>query len=138
MGVTSLIMVMPNPAACKDRSAASLPAPGPFMKTSTFLTPYSIAFLTAVEAATCAAKGVPFLEPLKPWLPALAHASTFPERSVMLIIVLLNVALMCATPLTTFFLSFLGFAITHTLRQARSYASFFLAITPFLGPFLVL
>jgi hypothetical protein len=37
-----------------------------------------MAFLAADSAVTCAAKGVPFLEPLNPSLPALDHAITFP------------------------------------------------------------
>jgi hypothetical protein len=49
-----------------------------------------LAALPAFSAATCAANGVLLREPLKPQLPAVAHASVFPCRSVMLMIVLLK------------------------------------------------
>src|SRR3712207_8538018 len=52
----------------------------------------------ACSAATVAAKGVDFFEPLNPALPDDPHATVFPRMSVMVIVVLLNVALMCATP----------------------------------------
>jgi hypothetical protein len=52
----------------------------------------------AASAAICAANGVDLREPLKPTLPADAHAMTAPEWSVMVTIVLLNVLLMCACP----------------------------------------
>ena len=51
-----------------------------------------MAFLAASSAASWAAKGVLFLDPLKPLLPALHQATVFPEGSVMVMIVLLNVA----------------------------------------------
>src|SRR3990172_9216061 len=110
-GVTSLMRLMLNPAACRDLNAASLPAPGPFINTSTVLTPLSIAFFAANSAATWAANGVPFLEPLKPCAPELDHAMTFPAGSVMLTIVLLKVDFIWATPLDTALFSFLAFAI---------------------------
>src|SRR5688500_10646226 len=50
------------------------------------------------SAATVAANGVDFFEPLKPARPALPHAITSPFESVIVICVLLKVALMCATP----------------------------------------
>ncbi len=52
----------------------------------------------ACSAASWAAKGVDLREPLKPTLPADAHARTLPSWSQMLTIVLLNELLMCATP----------------------------------------
>ena len=54
--------------------------------------------------------GVDFLEPLKPAFPALAHTMTFPWLSAIVMIVLLKVALMCATPSasTTFFERLVG------------------------------
>jgi hypothetical protein len=51
-----------------------------------------------VSAASCAANGVLLREPLKPTLPADAHASVLPCWSVIVMIVLLNDDLMCATP----------------------------------------
>jgi hypothetical protein len=52
----------------------------------------------AFSAATWAANGVDFREPLKPWLPADDQEIALPWASVMVIIVLLNVALTWATP----------------------------------------
>ncbi len=68
--------------------------------------PWSIAFFEHSSAATCAAKGVDLRDPLKPWAPAVAQHSVFPDTSVMVIIVLLNVEWMCAMPDWTFFLTF--------------------------------
>src|SRR5690625_1613916 len=90
-GVTSRIAVISNPAACKERIAASRPAPGPFTDTSKFFMLVSNAAFAAVSAAICAAKGVDFLDPLKPNAPAELHPITFPCKSVIVTIVLLNV-----------------------------------------------
>ena len=49
IGVTSLIIVISNPAVCKALIAASLPAPGPLTYTSTVFSPCSIAALEAVS-----------------------------------------------------------------------------------------
>src|SRR5688572_19719313 len=68
--------------------------------------PCSMAFLAASSAAICAAKGVDLREPLKPRTPADDHATTFPDTSVMVTTVLLNVDWMWAIPLWTFFLTF--------------------------------
>lgn len=92
MGVTSLISVTSNPEAESDRIAASRPEPGPFTHTSTFLIPASMASRAALEAACWAAKGVDFLEPLKPERPALDQETVLPWESVILIRVLLKVA----------------------------------------------
>ncbi len=40
-----------------------------------------MAFFAAFSVASCAAKGVPLREPLKPTEPALAHATTLPAGS---------------------------------------------------------
>ena len=80
------------------RIAVSRPEPGPFTTTSTLRTPCSIARRAAVSAASCAANGVLLREPLKPTLPADAHASVLPCWSVIVMIVLLNDDLMCAMP----------------------------------------
>ena len=50
------------------------------------------------SAATVAANGVDFFEPLKPALPAVPHASVLPRMSVRVISTLLKVAEMCAIP----------------------------------------
>ena len=70
--------------------ADSLPAPGPFILTSTYLTPKSLALAEHSLAANCAAKGVPLRAPLKPAVPELAQQMVFPCWSEMVMIVLLN------------------------------------------------
>ncbi len=78
IGVTSLIELISKPAVCKALIAASLPDPGPFTLTSTFRNPKSYASFPAASAETCAAKGVFFLDPLKPFLPAEDQEIVFP------------------------------------------------------------
>src|ERR1041384_1872679 len=78
--------------------ADSRPDPGPCTRTCTRLTPWLSASRAHCSAATVAANGVLFLEPLKPALPDEPHDTVFPWVSVMVMVVLLNVALMCATP----------------------------------------
>src|ERR687896_30972 len=78
--------------------ADSRPLPGPCTRTCTPRTPSPRASRAACSAATVAAKGVDFFEPLKPALPDDPHATVFPRMSVIVIVVLLKVALMCATP----------------------------------------
>src|ERR1700675_3916188 len=110
------MLVILSPRAFKARTADSRPGPGPLIRTSRFLTPHSCAALPADSAATCAANGVDLREPLKPAPPEVAHDSTFPWRSVIVMIVLLNDACTCAMPSATFFLTFL---------RARAAAAFF-------------
>ena len=74
--------------------ADSRPTPGPFTKTFTSRRPLSIALFIAVSAVVCAAYGVDFFAPLKPSEPAEAHEIVFPDASVMVTMVLLNVACM--------------------------------------------
>src|ERR1035441_4907954 len=68
----------------------------------------------AFEAACCAANGVPLREPRNPSEPELFQLSVLPTWSVMVTMVLLNVAWMCAIPNGTFlrsrFLNFLFLA----------------------------
>ena len=54
--------------------------------------PWSIAFLAASWAASCAAKGVLLREPLNPTTPAEDQEITLPDTSVMVTTVLLKVA----------------------------------------------
>ena len=61
------------------------------MKTSTDFRPCSIAAFAAVSEADCAAKGVDFLEPLKPSSPADAQEMVLPNASETVTIVLLKV-----------------------------------------------
>src|SRR5712692_3685479 len=94
-----------SPVAASERMAVSRPDPGPLTKTSTFDKPCSWARRAAASAASCAANGVDFREPLNPTLPALAHDRVFPSRSVIVTMVLLNVDLMWACPCEMFFFS---------------------------------
>src|SRR5437764_1392092 len=99
-----------SPDACRDRMAVSRPAPGPFTNPSTLRTPCSWARRLAASAASWAANGVDFRDPLKPTFPADAHDRALPAPSVIVTIVLLKVDLMWACPWTMFFFSLrLGF-----------------------------
>ncbi len=91
IGVESLIVIILNPLACKALNAVSLPEPGPLTSTDKVRIPASKAFAAAASAATCAAYGVDFLEPLNPFCPADAHEITFPLVSAIETIVLLKV-----------------------------------------------
>src|ERR1041384_330676 len=95
-----------RPAAARARSADSRPAPGPFTNTVTLFRPCSIALAAASPAATCAANGVDLRLPLKPRAPADDQEMTFPETSVMVMIVLLKVDWIWTTPLRMLFLPF--------------------------------
>src|SRR4029450_8635343 len=77
-GVTSWIPATSRPVAASERMAVSRPEPGPFTNTSTFCSPCSWAFRAAASAASWAANGVDFREPLNPTLPALAHERVLP------------------------------------------------------------
>src|ERR1700756_704290 len=106
-GVTSEMLEILMPSALSARTADSRPGPGPLIRTSRFFTPHSTATLPAFSAATCAANGVDLREPLKPAPPDVAHDRALPWRSVMVMMVLLKDAWMCAMPSATFFLTFL-------------------------------
>src|SRR4030095_12692936 len=107
IGVTSEMLLILMPSAFSARTADSRPGPGPLIRTSRFFTPYSTAWRPARSAATCAANGVDLRDPLKPAPPEVAHDRALPWRSVMVMIVLLKDAWMCAMPSATFFLTFL-------------------------------
>ena len=64
----------------------------------------------AFSEATCAANGVDLRDPRNPQPPAVAQDSALPWRSVIVMIVLLKEALMCAIASTTCFLTFFFFA----------------------------
>ena len=91
IGVVSLIEIILNPLACNALRAVSLPEPGPLTSTERIFIPTSKAFTAAESAATCAAYGVDFLDPLNPFCPAEAHEITFPFLSAIDTIVLLIV-----------------------------------------------
>src|SRR5579862_2414774 len=78
--------------------ADSRPEPGPWTRTCTRRTPADSASRAACSAATVAAKGVDFFDPLKPALPDDPQDTVFPCVSVIVISVLLNVALTWAMP----------------------------------------
>jgi hypothetical protein len=63
--------------------------------------PTIIASLAAFCAATVAANAEDFLDPVKFAFPAEDQEITFPAKSVIAIVVLLNVALTCAIPAGT-------------------------------------
>jgi len=69
--------------------------------------PCSMALWAASSAASWAAKGVDLREPLNPFTPD-DDDTTFPDTSVMVTMVLLNDAVMCAMPLWMLFLAFLA------------------------------
>lgn len=100
----SFIDVISSPAAASARIDDSRPDPGPLTLTSTRFIPCSIALMAHASAVCCAAKGVDFREPGNV-IPALAQATVLPLGSVIVTIVLLNVACMWAMPSGTFFRS---------------------------------
>ena len=91
IGVVSFIEIILNPLDCKALKAVSLPEPGPFTSTDKIFIPYSKALAAAESAATWAAYGVDFLDPLNPFWPADAQHITLPLVSAIEIKVLLNV-----------------------------------------------
>jgi hypothetical protein len=98
--------------------------------------PIEAASRPTVSAAIVAANGVDFFEPLNPAFPALAQATVSPLSSVIVMIVLLNVALMWATPSASTWRFFLrgGFA---PCRPYFFEGAFFLPATARRGPFRV-
>ena len=137
MGVTSLIMLTSRPAACRARIAASRPAPGPLTYTSTDFRPCSIAAFAAVSAAVCAAKGVDFLDPLKPRPPEDAHDRALPCVSVMVTMVLLKEERICAAPFSIFLRSrrfFTTLLLVVAFAISGSLLYFFLLAMVFFGP----
>src|ERR1700691_2676675 len=96
--------------------------------------------LAALDAACCAANGVPLRDPRKPSEPELFHDNTLPDISVIVTIVLLKEACTCTSPcgtclrsffLNVFFLPFLsgaaappaaaGFAIEPQVSRFPSF-----------------
>src|SRR5206468_4043487 len=92
---------MVSPAACSAVIADSRPDPGPLTRTSISFRPNFVARSAAVSAARWAANGVLLRLPLKPTVPAEAKQSVSPLVSVIVTMVLLNVALMWAMPRLT-------------------------------------
>ena len=109
IGVISFITVIFSPVDPRALIADSLPFPGPFITTSTCFIPCSIAFFPASSAASCAAKGVDFREPLNTLLPDDDQEMVLPVVSVIVIIVLLKVESTKALPFNIFFFAFFFF-----------------------------
>src|SRR5467141_318224 len=117
--------------------ADSRPDPGPCTRTCTRLTPRLSASRAACSAATVAANGVDFLEPLKPALPDEPHVMVLPCMSVIVTSVLVNVAVIWATPSAS--TTFLARLAPAGLAWAIYFFSkgFFLPAIARRGPFLV-
>src|SRR6266704_2548223 len=98
IGVTSRIERICRPAVASAWIADSRPEPGPWTRTWMRFTPRFSASRAACSAATVAANGVDFFEPLNPALPEEPHVIAFPCMSVIVMSVLLNVAVMWAMP----------------------------------------
>src|SRR4029077_6670385 len=126
MGVRSRMSVILKPVDASARSADSRPEPGPFTYTLIERMPCSIALWAASSAASCAANGVDLREPLKPFTPDDDHATTLPETSVIVTIVLLNDAVMWAMPLWMFLRTFLALAFALGLFSVGVVAISFL------------
>jgi hypothetical protein len=108
------MIVIARPELCNPRTADSRPAPGPDKLTSISFMPTDMAALAASCAATVAANAEDLRDPMYPAFPAEDQDTTFPVRSVIDTIVLLNVAVTWAIPLGTlrivfFFLAMVGF-----------------------------
>ena len=132
-----MIAVILRPVARNDLMAASRPPPGPFTRTSMLLNPIAMASSAAFLAASVAANGVLFLEPLKPKVPELHHAMAFPNLSVKVMMVLLKVALTKPIPSGSTFVFFFFFVCGVANKYSPYNAAFFFPATVFLRPFRV-
>src|SRR5262252_3984840 len=122
IGVTSLIDFTWRPAVASAWIADSRPEPGPCTRTCTRFTPAVNASRAHCSAATVAANGVLFLDPLKPALPDEPHDTAFPCESVIVMVVLLKVALTCAMPsASTTRFAFFPVAIRNDFSVCRNY-----------------
>ena len=149
IGVTSLMDTTLSPADASACTADSRPLPGPCTSTCTRRTPRLYASRPQFSAATVAANGVDFFDPLKPALPAVLHTMVLPFVSVIVTSRLLKVAEMCAmaSDSTTFFerLPALGAAGVGVVGAAGGvgvvigyfFVAFFLPAIARRGPFLV-
>ena len=109
--MTSRIAEISSPAFCSARIADSRPTPGPLTQTSTRRRPMLLASCAAFSAANWPAKGVDLRLPLMLILPGVAHEITLPLVSVKVMIVLLKVARIWATPTAS-----TGFDVLRLLR----------------------
>ena len=129
-----MIAVIFSPAARKDRMAASRPPPGPFTLTSMELNPSAMASVAAFLAASVAANGVLFLDPLNPRVPELHHEMVFPNISVKVTMVLLKVALTKPMPSRSTFVFFFFFIFCLSKDHFPYNTGFFFPETVFLRP----
>jgi hypothetical protein len=88
---------------------------------SSLCTPNSVALRTASSAATWAAYGVDFVYTLKPTEPPDFQTNVYTFESEMLIIVLLKLAFMWATPEGMFFLFFFFDLVSAIISLPFSY-----------------
>src|SRR3546814_14802552 len=82
-GVMSEMLELLIPSAFSARTDDSRPGPGPLMRTSSVLIPYSSATRRADSAATWAANGVDLRQPLKPAQPAVDHDKALRSQTVI-------------------------------------------------------
>src|SRR5882724_11797319 len=139
IGVTSRMETTRRPTDASAWMADSRPLPGPCTRTCTRRSPRFMASRPQFSAATVAAKGVDFFEPLNPALPADPHARVLPRMSVIVMSRLLNVAAMWATPSdsTTFFPRLALGAFAGAGAVIYFFVTFFLPAMARRGPFLV-
>lgn len=141
-GVSSVMVVTTRPELSSPRTADSRPAPGPLIVTSTSLNPSNMAVLAASWAARVAANAEDLRDPTNPALPADAQEMTFPPGSVMVTMVLLNVAFTCTIPAGTFLATrflvlpglffVVGFVAVVCLAKVKFSLSYFFATAAFL------
>ena len=129
--MTSRIDFTCRPAATSAWIADSRPEPGPCTRTCTRRTPSVTASRPACSPATVAANGVDFFEPLNPAFPDEPHEIVLPCESVMVIVVLLNVALTWAIPSASM-MRFVFFPVAMIY-----FVTFFLPAIARRGPFFV-
>src|SRR2546428_12838748 len=98
MGETSVIALTSRPVACRERIAASRPAPGPRTNTSIERMPCSSAFLAVASAVVWAANGVDFRLPLEHCAPAEPQAIAVPSMSLNEVLVVFEELLRWAWP----------------------------------------
>src|SRR5215475_14173183 len=124
----SSMALIAKPADCRAVTADSRPDPGPLIFTSTSRRPYFVALSAAVSAARWAAKGVLLRLPLNPTVPDEAQHNASPLGSVIVTVVLLNVALMCTTARLTLRRVFLFLALATVplllINQIHSNSSY--------------
>ena len=129
-----MIAVIFKPVARKERIAASLPPPGPLTLTSIVLNPNAMASSAAFLAASVAANGVLFLDPLNPRVPELHHEMVFPNLFVKVTMVLLKVALTKPIPSGSTFVFFFFFVCGLAKNYSPYTIAVFFPATVFLRP----